>query len=354
MPKRIKSRKSKIGAAPGSLIHVGEHVNDDVKIQLISYNEDNFNKTSYEDIEKCLSSCNNDPINWINIDGLHEVEVISNMGKRFSIHPLILEDILNTTQRPKIDIGNNYIYIVIKMLYYDKDIKEVKSEQVSLIILKNYVLSFQEFEGDVFDDLRRRLEYNKSNIRSKGTDYLAYSLIDAIVDSYFDIIENIGNSIDEIEDILMSNPSKEILNDIYKLKRELIFLRNSVWPLREVLGKLVKSEYELIQDKTVMYLRDVYDHTIQIVDIIETYRDILSGMLDTYLSSISNKTNEVMKILTIFSTIFIPLSFLTGIYGMNFEHMPELNFKYGYLIFWIITIACILSMIDYFRRKKWF
>ncbi|PRR79682.1 Magnesium transport protein CorA [Clostridium liquoris] len=353
MPKRIKSRKSKIGVAPGSLIHVGEHVNDDVKIQLISYNEDIFNKASYENIEKCLSACNNDAINWINVDGLHEVEVISSAGKRFNIHPLILEDILNTTQRPKIDIDNNYIFIVIKMLYYNKDIKEIESEQVSIIILKNYILSFQEFQGDIFDDLRRRLEYNKSNIRSKGTDYLAYSLIDTIVDSYFDIIENIGDSIDEIEDILMSNPSNEILNDIYKFKRELIFLRNSVWPLREVLGKLVKSEYELIDDKTVMYLRDVYDHTIQVVDIIETYRDILSGMLDTYLSSISNKTNEVMKILTIFSTIFIPLSFLTGIYGMNFDYIPELKFKYGYLVFWIITIFCILVMLNYFRRKKW-
>ncbi|MEW9097311.1 MAG: magnesium/cobalt transporter CorA [Clostridiaceae bacterium] len=354
MPKRIKSRKSKIGTAPGTLVHVGEHVSDDIKITRISYNEENFNKAVYEDIEKCLSSCRDDSINWINIDGLDSIETISYIGKRFNIHPLILEDILNTTQRPKIDIDNNYIYIVIKMLYYDKSIKEIKSEQVSLIILENYVLSFQEFRGDVFDDLRRRLERDKSNIRAKGTDYLAYSLIDSIVDSYFDIIESIGNSIDTIEDTLMSNPSKKTLDDIYKLKRELIFLRNSIWPLREVLSKLVKSEYKLIEDKTVMFLRDVYDHTIEIVDIIETYRDILSGMLDTYLSSVSNKTNEIMKVLTIFSTIFIPLSFLTGIYGMNFEYMPELKFKHGYLIFWVITITCILAMVDYFRRKKWF
>ncbi|MBU5484106.1 magnesium/cobalt transporter CorA [Clostridium sp. MSJ-11] len=354
MPKRIKSRKSKIGTAPGTLVHVGEHVSEDVKITRISYNKENFNRAVYEDIEKCLSSCRDDSINWINIDELHSIEIISDIGKRFSIHPLILEDILNTTQRPKIDIDNNYIYIVVKMLYYDKSIKEIKSEQVSLIIFENYILSFQEFEGDVFDDLRRRLELDKSNIRAKGTDYLAYSLIDSIVDSYFDIIESIGNSIDTIEDILMSNPSKKTLDDIYKLKRELIFLRNSIWPLREVLAKLVKSEYELIEDKTVMFLRDVYDHTIEIVDIIETYRDILSGMLDTYLSSVSNKTNEIMKVLTIFSTIFIPLSFLTGIYGMNFEYMPELKFKYGYLIFWIITIACTLSMIHYLRRKRWF
>ncbi|KAJ52556.1 magnesium transporter [Clostridium tetanomorphum] len=354
MPKRIKSRKSKIGAAPGSLIHVGDHVDNDVKIELISYNEEKFNKAIYEDIEKCLSSCNSDSINWINIDGLNQVDVISHIGKRFNVHPLILEDILNTTQRPKIDIDNNYIYIVLKMLYYHEDVKEIKWEQISLVIFKNYVLSFQEFEGDVFDDLRKRLEYNKSNIRTKGTDYLAYSLIDAIVDSYFNIVEDIGNSIDRIEDILMMNPSKEILNNIYKLKRELIFLRNSIWPFREVLGKLVKSEYELIEEKTVMYLRDVHDHSIEIVDIIETYRDILSGMLDTYLSSIGNKTNEVMKVLTIFSTIFIPLSFLTGIYGMNFEYMPELKFKYGYLIFWVITILCIVAMIDYFRKKKWF
>lgn len=354
MPKRIKSRKSKTGSAPGTLVHVGERLSKDVRITLIKYNKDSFNKIIYDDIEGCLAVSNGNTVNWINIDGLHDIDVIEKIGKNFNLHPLILEDILNTTQHPKIDIDDNYIYVVIKMLYYDKNIKEIKSEQISLVIFENYILSFQEFEGDVFNDLRRRLEQNKSNIRSKGTDYLAYSLIDCTVDSYFDIIESIGNSIDIIEDVLMTNPSNEILNDIYKLKREMIFLRNSVWPLREVLGKLVKSEYELIQDKTIMYLRDVYDHTIQIMDIIETYRDILSGMLDTYLSSISNKTNEVMKILTVFSTIFIPLSFFTGIYGMNFEHMPELGFKYGYLIFWGITITCILLMINYFRRKKWF
>lgn len=354
MPKRIKSRRSKIGSAPGTLVHVGERHSKNVKITLIKYNKDSFNKIIYDDIEKCLAAINESDVNWINIDGLHDIDVIEKIGGNFNLHPLILEDILNTTQHPKIDIDDNYIYVVIKMLYYDKNVKEIKSEQISLVILQNYILSFQEFEGDVFNDLRRRLEQNKSNIRSRGTDYLAYSLIDCTVDSYFDIIESIGDSIDIAEDILMANPSNEILNDIYKLKREMIFLRNSVWPLREVLGKLVKSDYGLIQDQTIMYLRDVYDHTIQIMDIIETYRDILSGMLDTYLSSISNKTNEVMKILTVFSTIFIPLSFLTGIYGMNFEHMPELGFKYGYLIFWGITITCILLMINYFRRKKWF
>lgn len=352
MPKHMKSRKNKIGSAPGSLIHVGERLSENVKITLIKYDKDNFSKILLDKIEDCFLS-EDDVINWIDIDGLHEVEVIEKIGKKFNLHPLVLEDILNTTQRPKVDFNENYIYIVLKMLYYDKKIKRVKSEQVSFIVLKNHVFSFQEFEGDVFDDLRKRLEQNKSNIRNKGADYLIYSLVDAIVDSYFDILESIGDTIDDIEDTLMSNPSEKLLSNIYELKREMIFLRNSIWPLRDVLSGLVKSDYPLITDRTTIFLKDVYDHSIQVMDIVEIYRDILSGMLDTYLSSMSNKTNEVMKVLTVFSTIFIPLSFFTGIYGMNFEYMPELSFKYGYLIFWIVTIISILIMIRYFRKKSW-
>ncbi|QGU94893.1 magnesium/cobalt transporter CorA [Clostridium bovifaecis] len=353
MPKHMKSRKSKIGSAPGTLVHVGDRLSENIKVTLIKYDKENFSKSLLDKIEDCFSSEGN-VINWVDVDGLHEIEVIEKIGQEFNLHPLILEDILNTTQRPKIDFNENYIYIVLKMLYYDKKIKRIKSEQISFIILKNHVFSFQEFEGDVFDNLRKRLEQNKSNIRNKRTDYLAYSLIDAIVDSYFDILESIGDTIDDIEDTLMRNPSEKLLSNIYELKREMIFLRNSIWPLRDVLNGLIKSDYPLIEDKTTIFLRDIYDHTVQIMDIVETYRDILSGMLDTYLSSMSNKTNEVMKVLTVFSTIFIPLSFFTGIYGMNFEYMPELHFKYGYLIFWVITVISILIMIRYFRKKNWF
>lgn len=354
MPKHIKSTKKKIGMAPGTLIHVGERLSEDVKINLIKYNQNSFITEILNDFSSIEYSPSSDSISWINVDGLHDIKLIEQLGNKFNIHPLTLEDVLNTTQRPKADFDDNYIFVVLKMLYYNDELREIHSEQISLIIFKKYLFSFQEFEGDVFGDLRKRLQQNKSNIRSKGTDYLAYSLLDSIIDNYFDILEDIGNNVDEVEDKLLSNPDKAIMPEIYNLKREMILLRNSVWPLREILGSLIKSDNLIVEEKTLMYLRDIYDHTIQVMDIIETYRDILSGMLDTYLSSISNKTNDVMKVLTIFSTIFIPLSFLAGIYGMNFEYMPELHLKYGYSIFWIITLLTIVLMINYFKRKKWF
>lgn len=354
MPKHIKSTKKKIGMAPGTLIHVGERLSEEVKISLIKYCQDSFTTEILNDFSSIEYSPSETSTSWVNVDGLHDIKLIEQVGNKFNIHPLTLEDVLNTTQRPKIDFDDKYIYVVLKMLYYNNELREIRSEQVSLIIFKKYLFSFQEFEGDVFDDLRKRLQKNKSNIRSKGTDYLAYSLLDSIIDSYFDILENIGTTIDDVEDKLLSNPDKAIMPEIYNLKREMILLRNSVWPLREILGSLIKSDNSIVEDKTLMYLRDIYDHTIQVMDIIETYRDILSGMLDTYLSSISNKTNDVMKILTIFSTIFIPLTFLAGIYGMNFDYMPELRLKYGYILFWVITLITIIFMVNYFKKKKWF
>lgn len=354
MPKHIKSRKRKIGSAPGTLVHIGEHTSENIRIDLIEYNDNIFNKTSINNIEKAFHKSIDSSVRWIDIDGLYDIDLVKKVGDNFNIHSLILEDILNTDQHPKVDLENNYIYIVLKMLYYDKFSKEIKSEQVSFVLFDDCLISFQEFPGDVFDNIRTRLQTNKNNIRSKNSDYLLYSLIDAIVDSYFNIFESIGDVLDKIEDNLMNSPTKSLLSDIYNLKRDIIFLRNSVWPLREIVSTLIKDEHILIDEKTTIYLRDVYDHIIQIINVIETYRDILSGMLDIYLSSMSNKTNEVMKVLTVFSTIFIPLTFLTGIYGMNFHYMPELSSKYGYPIFWVITIALILFMINYFRKKNWF
>jgi len=354
MPKHIKSRKRKIGSAPGTLVHIGEHTSENIRIDLIEYNDNIFNKTSINNIEKAFHKSIDSSVIWIDIDGLYDIDLVKKVGDNFNIHSLILEDILNTDQHPKVDLENNYIYIVLKMLYYDKFSKEIKSEQVSFVLFDDCLISFQEFPGDVFDNIRNRLQTNKNNIRSKGSDYLLYSLIDAIVDSYFNIFESIGDVLDKIENNLMNNPTKSLLSDIYNLKRDIIFLRNSVWPLREIVSTLIKDEHILIDEKTTIYLRDVYDHIIQIINVIETYRDILSGMLDIYLSSMSNKTNEVMKVLTVFSTIFIPLTFLTGIYGMNFHYMPELSSKYGYPIFWVITIALILFMINYLKKKNWF
>ena len=350
MHKNLKKLKKKSYTSPGSLVHVGDIAHSTIRISLIEYNKDYYEfKGSIDNISSCFN--NENTIKWINIDGLSNVNIIKEVGNYFSIHPLVQEDILNTYIRPKIDDHDHYIFVVTKMLYINK-VGNITVEQVSFLLTNNYVISFQEFPGDVFDNLRERIK-SGSSIRKFGADYLLYSLMDAIVDSYFNILESMGDRIDMIEDELLIKPENKLLQDIYIIKREMLLLRNSIWPLREVVNNLARSESPLINEKTILFLRDIYDHNIQIIDTIETYRDILAGMLDTYLSSISNKTNDVMKILTIYSTIFIPLSFLAGIYGMNFNNMPELNWKYGYASFWLISLILIISMIRYFKRKGW-
>ncbi|MFB0509709.1 MAG: magnesium/cobalt transporter CorA, partial [bacterium] len=302
-------------------------------------------------IEECFPFKDKPTVTWINIDGIHKVEVIEKIGNCFNLHPLILEDILNTGQRPKIEDFGEHIFLVLKMLYYLE--KEITIEQVSLILGPNFVISFQEREGDVFNNIRERIRNNKGRIRKMGADYLAYSLLDAIVDGYFVILEKVGEEIEDIEEKLIKNPTPKTVQIIHNLKREMISLRKSVWPLREVVGVLERGESALIKKTTGIYLRDVYDHTIQVIDTIETYRDMISGMLDIYLSSISNRMNEVMKILTIIATIFIPLTFIAGIYGMNFRFMPELGWRLGYPAVLFIMVIIGIVMLFYFRRKKW-
>ena len=260
---------------------------------------------------------------------------------------------MHTGQRPKMEDFENYLFIVLKMFQYDEDKPQTKTEQVSLIFGSNYLISFQEDEGDVFDPIRERIRTDRGRIRKMGVDYLAYSLMDAIVDNYFTVLEKIGESIEDIEDEMLKNPTPEILQIIHTLKRELIFLRKSVWPLREVISRLERWESPLIEKSIDIYLRDVYDHTIQVIDALETFRDMLSGMLDVYLTSVSNRMNEVMKVLTIIATIFIPLTLVTGIYGMNFKYMPELDSPWGYPMVYIVMLIISLVMLIYFRRKKW-
>jgi magnesium transporter len=266
----------------------------------------------------------------------------------------VMEDIMNTEQRPKIEDFDDYIFVVLKMLYYDNDEEEIKAEQISIIVRSNFVLSFQEREGDIFNPLRDRIRNAKGRVRKMGPDYLAYCLLDAIVDNYFVVLEKLGEQIEGMEEELVTNPTPVTLQRIHNLKREMIFLRKSVWPLREVVSRLERGESPLIKESTGIYLRDVYDHTIQVIDTIETYRDMLSGMLDIYLSSISNRMNQVMKVLTIIATIFIPLTFVAGIYGMNFEYMPELKWHWFYpKAFWLVMIGIAGVMLVYFRRKRW-
>lgn len=353
MPKLVKKKLKKVGLPPGTLVHIGNKRIEKVKITIIDYDEKHFQEKEVKSAEECFPYKDKSTITWINIDGVHEIKVIEEIGKHFNLHPLILEDIVDTDQRPKIKDFGNYIFIILKMLYYDEKDNEMKVEQVSLVLGKNYVISFQEREGDVFDAIRERNRNNIGRIRKLGADYLVYSLIDAIVDNYFTIIEKLDEEIENLEDKVIIQPNPSNVQAIHKLKRDLIFLRKSVWPLREVISFLEKGESPLVLESTNIYLRDVYGHTIQVMDTVETLRDIVSGILDIYLSSINTRMNEIMKVLTIIATIFIPLTFITGIYGMNFQYMPEIKWFWGYPAVLSIMVAIGIGMLIYFKRKKW-
>ncbi|MDP2365844.1 MAG: magnesium/cobalt transporter CorA [Ignavibacteria bacterium] len=351
----IKNKPKKIGLDPGSLIYVGDKEKQPITITLFDYKAEHFTEKKILSVEDLLAYKQSETTSWINIDGVHEVEVLEKIGKHFDIHPLTLEDILNTNQRPKLDEYPNYLYIVLRMFFYDSEDKSLKNEQVSLILNKNFLITFLEDAGDVFDPVRERLRKAATKMREYGTDYLAYALIDSIVDSYFHILEKIGEEIEGLEEALVLEPSKNDLQVIHLLRREMILLRRAIWPLREVISSMQRNENEFIEERTRIYLRDVYDHTIQVIDTIESYRDLIVGMLDTYMSSISNKLNEVMKVLTVISTLFIPLTFLAGVYGMNFRHFPELRYDWMYPWgFWIITFLVVAGMAVFFKRKKWF
>jgi len=359
MAKRIRKRSIKAGLPPGTLVHIGEKKVEAVKISYLDYDEQNFQEKQVSNIEECFPFKTTPTVTWINIDGLHDVEIIEKLGKQFELHPLVLEDVLHTEQRPKYEDFEKYIFIVLRMLRYSEELQAVESEQVSLIFGENFVISFQERMGDVFGPIRERLRNARGRIRKMGPDYLAYALLDAIVDSYFAVLEKFGEKIESMEEDLVTNPTENTLHLIHTMKREMISLRKSIWPLREVISGVQRSESSIIKESTGIYLRDVYDHTIQIIDTIESFRDMVSGMLDIYLSSISNKMNAVMKVLTIIATIFMPLTFIAGIYGMNFNpekspwNMPELNSYWGYPAVWLVMAVVAVIMLIYFRRKKW-
>jgi magnesium transporter len=338
---------------PGTVVHVGEERHEPVKLSVIKYDGTNFEEKTDCKVEEAFKLRSKSSVTWLNIDGVHQPEIIEQVGKSFGLHPLVAEDIASTGQRPKMEDFDDYIFIVVRMFRFDGEEGETRSEQISIILGADFVISFQEREGDVFDAIRERLRNNKGKIRKLGADYLAYALIDAIVDNYFMILENLGEAVEDIEDRLVTNPTSETLQTIHDLKREMIFLRKSVWPLREVINRMERSESPLINKSTFVYLRDVYDHTIQIMDAVDTFRDMLSGMLDIYLSSVSNRMNEVMKVLTVIATIFIPLTFVAGIYGMNFRYMPELGLTWGYPAVLVLMLVVALLMVMFFRRKKW-
>jgi magnesium transporter len=353
MVRFLEKVAKKVAQPPGTLIHMGEKKTETVTLSLTRYNKDIHEEKKMESPCECLAEKNFKGVCWVNVCGIHDPAIIEQIGNNFGLHSLVMEDILNTFQRPKYESLENYLFIVLKMLYYDKTDKEVLSKHVSFILGPNAVITFQEREEDVFDPVRERIRKSKGRIRKMGADYLLYALVDAIVDNYFLVMETLGEEIEMLEDRLLEKPEPGTLQTVHNLKRELIFLRKAVWPLREVINGLLKDESKLVKKTTGIYLGDVYDHTIQVIETAETYRDMVAGLQELYLSSVSNKMNEVMKVLTIIATLFIPLTFIVGVYGMNFEFMPELRWRVGYFIVWGIMAATAAVMFIYFRRKKW-
>jgi magnesium transporter len=348
------------GLPPGTVLHLSEDIYKKTIITCMNYGDSLFEEKTVETVEGCFSPPENTSVSWINIDGLHDSSVITKIGERYAVHPLILEDILTTDQRPKIEEYDNFLFIVLRMITFDEKEYIINAEQVSMVLMKDRLITFQEKEGDVFGIIRERIRNNKGKIRKMGADYLGYSLIDAIVDGYFVVLDKIGEEIDEIEEnLLTAKSSNESLMDIHELKREMIFLRKSVWPLREILSSMYRSHSKIIREDMLIYLKDSYDHTVQVMETVETYRDVLASLLDVYLSTISNRMNEIMKVLTIMSTIFIPLTFISGLYGMNFHtdispyNMPELSWKYGYPACLLLMLAVVITMLLYFKRNKW-
>ena len=342
----------KAGMPPGTLVHIGEKKTDSILLSIISYDEKVVEEKALSKVEDSFIYKERPSITWINIDGLHDIDIIAKIGNEFNLHPLIMEDILHTNQRPKMDDFESYLFVVLRILYYNKAENEIISEQLSLILWKNIVISFQESTRDIFDPVKERIRKDKGRIRKMGADFLLYALIDTVVDNYLIVLENINERVEELEEQLINNPEPGTLEDIHNFKRELIFLKKSLWPLRDLIGTLVRGESGLIQAKTTIFFKDVYDHTIHMIDTVETYRDLVSGMMEVFLTSVSNRMNEVMKILTVIATVFIPLTFIAGVYGMNFNNMPELTWKYGYFIIWIIMFLIGVFMFVWFKKKK--
>ncbi|MBF0388139.1 MAG: magnesium/cobalt transporter CorA [Candidatus Omnitrophica bacterium] len=354
-------KKSRTHGRPEALLYEGPARSETMKITVFDYDEKNCIEKEVKSVEECLPFRDRPTVTWINVDGLNRVEVLEKLSAGYSLHHLVLEDILNVNQRPKFEDFGEYIYICAKMLGYDDRTGEISEEQVSFVLGDNFVITFQEEkQGDVFNEIRQRLRLGKGRLRKMKADYLAYTLLDAVIDNYFLILEKVGEKIEVIEDALLVDPDGKVQRAINQTKRQLIFLRKSVWPLREVVRAVTQSESALIRAESLAYFRDIYDHVIQAVDTIEAFRETAASMLDLYLSSLSHRLNEVMKVLTIIATIFIPLTFLAGLYGMNFNtqaspyNMPELNWRYGYLFVLGLMVVVVTGMLVFFKKKKWF
>ena len=353
MAESLESASNKSGMPPGSLIHVGESRDFHARISVVDYNTESFEARTVDSIADILAYKDKDTVTWVNIEGIHDVAVIEALGQHFAIHPLVLEDIMNTHQRPKVEEYDDSLYIVIKRPVFDRESLGVDYEQISMLVLDGFIFTFREIVDGLFEPVVRRLRESKGRFRGLGFDYLAYALLDVVVDQFFLFQDAMDLVFEELEDELLTTPTPDTLKTVQRIKREMIFVRRGVTPLREMLAELLRSETPLIQERTKVYLRDVYDHAIRVTEAMDSYRDLIAGMLDIYLSSVSNKLNETMKVLTVFSTIFIPLTFITGIYGMNFDFMPELKWRWAYPTLWVTFFVVAGGLLYYFRRKRW-
>lgn len=338
---------------PGSLIHVGEQKVDNVRIRLLSYSEDDWTEKELPLSQASLVGLDKSGVHWLRVEGIHDAHTIGQLGRGLGLHPLVLEDILNTGERPKIENYLDYLYLEVKTVVYDSQAGKFNLEQESFVLGNNYLISFSEGSADIYKPVLERIKTKAGMIRSSGADYLQYALLDVIVDNYFVALEGLGEEIDGIQDDLVTNPVPATMQFIHELKTQMLYLHRSVWPMREIIGFLARRETPLVKEATQLYIRDLYDHIIQVMDTTETLRDILTSMMDMYLSSVSNRMNEVMKVLTIIATVFIPLTFIVGVYGMNIQYMPELKWHWFYPALWVIMITLAGAMLVFFKKKKW-
>jgi magnesium transporter len=353
MARFYKNKEKNKGLAPGTPVFIGNHKSDEILIRLIDYDQSSLKEEVISDIKAAKSLVDSKTVSWINTDGLEDIELLKEIGEIFQLHPLILEDIVNTGQRPKFEEYDECIFLVIKMLFWDAQKEMINAEQLSLVITENVLLTFQERKGDVFEPVRERIRKQKGRIRATGVDYLAYTLLDTVIDNYLYLNARLGEQIEDLEIEILDNPEQNVLDKINLYKRELKYIRKSIRPVRELVLKLVRSESELLTELLNPFLKDLEDLTTQANEMVDTYTDMLSDYLNMYHMGISNRMNDIMKVLTIFAAIFIPLTFIAGIYGTNFEYLPELHFKYSYFILWGVMIAIAGGMLIYFKRKKW-
>lgn len=343
--------------SPGTVTYIGPEIELKTRVRKIQYNESFYEDLPVKKIADCLPDTSHpEAISWLDVDGIHETDVIEKIGKLYNLHPLLLEDIVNTEHKPKLEVfDQGHIFLTLKMLHIDSvSPLVVSAEHVSFVLGNRILLSFQEERtDDIFTPVISRLKASAGKTRRNGSDYLLFALMDVIVDNYFVILEKFGENLETIEDQVISGVTKLSLNDLYAFKRELTWVRRSVWPLRDMINQLIREDNQIVSKEVIPYYRDLYDHVMQVIDTIESFRELLASLADVHLSTISNRMNSVMKTLTIFSAIFMPLTFIVGVYGMNFDNMPELRLKYGYFYIWGIMAVITTGMIIYFRRRKW-